>query len=680
MRASLVSTSAGRVAAALVLALSAAAHVAAETRVLRAEDSLSLQAVADPQLAPDGKHVAFAITTVEGKEKRRSAIWIAPADGARPPRALTSGALSSTSPRWSPDGRALAFLSTRPEAGNKESEKSQVHILSLDGGEARRVTSVAEGIRTFAWSPDGTRLVCVGRVAPAKDEGFDRTDSRRYTGISYKYDGQGWDDGKRSHLFVVDVATGEARQITNGDFNHTDPAWSPDGTRLAFVSDRDSKGTDYEGRHSDVWVLPAAGGDPMRISDHAEADWDPVWSPDGKEIAFFGSLTEGDHPKVYLAPAAGGAPSRVASARLDLLPSDLQWEVDGALHMEANWKGERHLFRLDLGTQEVAAVTRGPRTLSQFDVSGKAGLIAYRAEDPTHPNDVFVASLTGGSERRITSVNEKFLEGAALPALEAVRWKGADGWDIAGYLMRPVGWEAGRKYPMVMWVHGGPNGMHGWQWFFDADVLAGRGYAVFLPNPRGSSGYGAAFQRSVANEWGGKAYTDLMAGVDAMLAANPWIDGGRLGVVGLSYGGFMTNWIVGHTTRFKAAVTIAGLVNMVSAQGTRDAAYNHRRDFGGTVFEQYQKYWDTSPLKYVAQVKTPTLVLHGEADHRVPLSQGEEWFRALKVHGVTTELVVFPRGSHNFRATGEPRQVVETLNWQLLWFDRFLQARPAPAP
>ena len=676
MRVRFDGRAAGRVAAALLAFSSAAAPVAAQPRVLRAEDSLSLQAVAEPQIAPDGKRVAFVVSAVEGKEKRRSTIWIAPTDGQGPPRAFTTSPQNSTSPRWSPDGRSLAFLSTRPEGGAKEAEKSQVHVLSLEGGEARRVTSVPEGIRTFAWSPDGTKLACVGRVAPAKDEvAFERTDSRRYTGTSYKIDGQGWDDGRRSHLFVVDVATGDSRQITSGDWNHSDPTWSPDGTRIAFVSDRESQGLDYDGRHSDVWVVPAAGGDPVRISDHDEADWDPVWSPDGKEIAFFGSLSEGDHAKVYLAPSTGGAPSRLASPRMDLLASGLKWEVDGALHFEAGWKGERHLFRLDLRSKEIAPVTRGPRTLSQIDVSGQAGLIAYRAEDPTHPNDIYVASLTGAGERRITRVNEKFLEGAALPALEAVRWKGADGWDIEGYLVRPVGWEAGKKYPMVMWVHGGPNGMHGWQWFVDADVLAGRGYAVFLPNPRGSSGYGSAFQRSVVNEWGGKAYVDLMTGVDAVLAANPWIDGERLGVVGLSYGGFMTNWIVGHTTRFKAAVTIAGLVNMVSAQGTRDAAYNHRRDFGGTVFQHYQKYWDTSPLKYVGQVKTPTLVLHGEADHRVPLSQGEEWFRALKVHGVTTELVIFPRGSHNFRATGEPRQVVETLNWQLTWFDRFLKPR-----
>jgi dipeptidyl aminopeptidase/acylaminoacyl peptidase len=660
-----------------LVALTVAAGAADETRVLRAEDSLSLQAVADPQISPDGRQVAFVVTVVEGKSKRRSAVWIAPSDGSQPARAFTSGAQSANSPRWSPDGRSLAFLSARPAADDaKGADKNQVHVLSLDGGEGRRVTSLEDGVRAFTWSPDGTKLACLSRVAPAKEDlGFERTDSRHYTGIFYKFDGQGWDDGRRAHVYVVDVASGEARQITSGDWNDSDPAWSPDGTRIAFVSDRQSKGSDWEGRHSDVYVVPATGGDAVRVSDHDEADVDPTWSPDGKTIAFFGSLSEGDHAKVYFAPSTGGAPSRLASPHLDLLAGHLRWEDGGrGLTFEAGWKGERHLYRLDLASKETAPVTRGPRTLTQVDVSDKAGLIAYRSEDPTHPNDIYVADLTGGKEHRLTRLNEAFLKDVALPGLERIAWKAADGLDIEGYLMRPVGWTAGKKYPMVVWVHGGPNGMHGQQWFFDSDVLAGHGYAVFMPNPRGSSGYGEKFQRAVMNEWGGKAYTDLMGGVDAVLKANPWIDGEHMGVVGISYGGFMTNWIVSQTTRFKAAVTMAGPSDMVSIQGQRDAAYNHRRDFGGDVFENYQKYWDYSPVRYAAQVKTPTLILQGEADHRVPLAQAEEWFRALKRHGVTAELVIFPRGSHGFRTTGEPKQVVEVLNWQLSWFDRFLKA------
>jgi dipeptidyl aminopeptidase/acylaminoacyl peptidase len=666
-------------ATAVLLALSAVA-AAAEQRPIRPEDYFALEAVSDPRISPDGTRVAFALTKVDpAKKQRRSAIWMVPADGSRPPWALTTSPQNTNSPRWSPDGRSLAFLSARPgDDDSKGVDKTQVHVLSLDGGEARRLTSAEDGVRAFAWSPDGSRLVCVIRTPPPKEDlGFERTDSRRYTGIFYKLDGVGWDDGRRSHLFVVEAASGESKQITSGPWNDTDPEWSPDGTRIAFVSDRTSGERDWEGRHSDVWVVPAAGGEAVRISDHDEADTDPAWSPDGRTLAFFGSLSEGDHPKIYLAPSAGGAPSTLASPGVDHLGNHLTWDAGGrALTFEAGAKGERHLFRVDLGSKAVNPVTRGARQVSQVDVSEKARRMVYRANDSTHPDDLYVADLSGLNERRLTRFNAALLEG--LPAVERVAWKGADGWDIEGFLLKPAGWETGRKHPMVMSVHGGPNGMHGYGWLFDLQCFASRGYAVFMPNPRGSSGYGEAFQRAVTNEWGGKAYVDIMNGVEAVLKANPWIDRERLGVVGQSYGGFMTNWIVGHTTLFKAAVTMAGLSNMVSAQGERDAAYNHRRDFGGIVFDNVERYWDTSPLKYAPQVKTPTLILHGEADHRVPLAQGEEWFRALKHYGVPSELVVFPRASHAFRTAGEPKQVVEAVNWQLWWLDRYLApGRPA---
>ncbi|HEY3119004.1 MAG TPA: prolyl oligopeptidase family serine peptidase, partial [Vicinamibacteria bacterium] len=486
--------------AASLLSFSTAA--AAPPRTIRPEDYFALEAVSDPRISSDGARVAFVLTRVDGaKKQRRSAIWMALADGSRPPWPITTAPQSTTSPRWSPDGRSLAFLSARPsEDDSKGADKNQVHLLSLDGGEARRVTSLEDGVRAFAWSPDGSRLVCVARTPPAKDDlPFERTDSRRYTGIFYKLDGSGWDDGRRAHLFVVEVATGAARQVTSGNWNDSDPEWSPDGTRIAFVSDRTSGETDWEGRHSDVWVVPAAGGAALRVSDHEEADTDPAWSPDGRTLAFFGSLAEGDHPKVYLAPSAGGAPSRLASPRVDHLANHLSWEASGrGLTFEAGARGVRHLFRLDLASKEVAPVTRGPRHVSQVDVSEKAGRMVYRVNDSNHPDDLYVADLAGQDERRLTKFNAPLLDELHLPAAERIVFKGADGWDIEGYLLRPAGFEAGRKYPMVMNVHGGPNGMHGHGWLFDAQCLAGRGYAVFMPNPRGSSGYGEAFQRAVA--------------------------------------------------------------------------------------------------------------------------------------------------------------------------------------
>ena len=654
----------------------------AAERGLTPEDSYRIEIPNDPHLSPDGKRVAFVVASTDAQKRRTNTVWVASTDGgsARPFSALS---VSASAPRFSPDGRWLAFLSTRPAESGPAADKPQVYVMSLDGGEARRVTSLPNGATAFEWSPDGNRFACVARVDPPKDDlAFERTDTRRYRDIFYKLDGQGWSDGKRAHLFVVDVASGRAQQVTNGEhWNDTDPDWSPDGKRLAFVSDRASKDTDWDGRHADVWLVSAEGGEPTKVSDHDEADTSPAWSPDGTSIAFLGSLGEGDHPKVYVVSAAGG-PSRAVAPKMNQLAQRPAWSGDGkTIFFEAPTLGASHLFAVDLASQQVRQVTSGPRRLRSFERHEATRRMVFRSDEPTRAPELVVAELDGRNEKSLTSLNAGLLGERRLQPIERVTWRGPLNWEIEGFLIKPLGFDPSKKYPLLMWVHGGPNGMHGNEWLIDNQVWASHGYAVFLPNPRGSSGYGAEFQRAVANEWGGKAYEDLMAGVDSLLRANPWIDAERLGVIGHSYGGFMTEWIVGHTTRFKAAVAVAGIANLVSVQGTRDAAYNHRRDFGGDLFGAYQRYWETSPLKYAAQVKTPTLILHGLADNRVPSEQGEEWFRALKHFGVETELVLFPRGSHGFRTSGEPKQVVEALNWQLYWMAKFLGGEgPAAAP
>ncbi len=254
-------------------------------------------------------------------------------------------------------------------------------------------------------------------------------------------------------------------------------------------------------------------------------------------------------------------------------------------------------------------------------------------------------------------------------------YKGADGWPVDGFLVKPLNWQPGRTYPLVLSIHGGPAGQYGVDWFHEFQVYAAHGWGVFFPNPRGSTGYGRAFQRGIENEWGGKDYIDVMNGLDAVIASNPWIDTTRLGVTGGSYGGYMTNWIVGHTNRFKAAVTLRSISNFISDDGTRDGAYGHAGDFGGDIFQKYDLYWDRSPLKYVQNVTTPILILHSDNDYRVPIEQGEQWFRALKHYGKTAEIVFFPRENHNLTRTGEPRHLVESLDWQLYWFDKYLDGK-----
>jgi dipeptidyl aminopeptidase/acylaminoacyl peptidase len=715
-------------ALAVSLLLSYAAPVGAQAargqRGITAEDYYAFEFLGDPHLSPDGRWVAYVVTTVEQRQNRRlSQIWLAAIDGSRPPRQFTTSPQSSSSPRWSPDGRSLAFLSSRPApdggpsaqqgsatptptptpaptpsptpisavmppglpsalqtAADDATPRAQVWLLSLDGGEARRVTNLKNGVGSFDWSPDGTRLVLTSRTGPS-DLKAPSSDVRHYRHLSYKFNDTGWFDDKRSHVWVVDVQDGHASQLTFGeDWNDTDPQWSPDGNFIAFVSDRTGKAFD-EGRNTDVFVIDSAGGPMRKISDHEEADNSPRWSPDGKSIAFLGRIRERDHPKIYLAPAGGGQPSRNVAPALDLIPSNLTWAEQGrALYFETGVRGEAHLFRVDAKDGKIRQVTKGARAVRLVDIAADSRRMVYAANDFRRLDDLYAADLDGSDEKRLTNLNARLWPQLRLADVERMTYKGADGWEVDGFLVKPVGWQEGQKYPLILNIHGGPAGMYGVDWFHEFQVYAARGWAVFYTNPRGSTGYGQKFERGIEGEWGRNDYTDVMNGVEEVLRRHPWIDRERLGVTGGSYGGYLTNWIVGHTNIFKAAVTLRSVVNFVSDEGTRDGAYGHKDDFGGDLFEKFDLYWERSPLKYAKNVRTPILILHSENDFRVPLEQGEQWFRALKHFGATAEFVIFPRENHNLTRTGEPKHLVESLNWQLYWFDRYLDGKTNAVP
>ncbi len=656
-------------------------------RGITPEDYFAFEFLSDPHISPDGKQIAYVVTKVDRAQNRRnSAIWMVKTEGAHAPWQFTTSPQSASAPRWSPDGNSLAFLSSRPAADagpQTEPPRPQVYLLSLNGGEAQRVTNLKNGINSFQWSPDGTRLAVVSRIGPSdnRPENKNRSDVRHYKDIRYKFNDSGWFDDRRSHLWVVEVKTGVAKQLTEGDdWNDNDPQWSPDGTKIAFVSNRTGK--EYaDNRNADVWVIAATGGALVKISDHEESDSSPRWSSDGKTLAFVGAIREREHPKIWLAPATGGRASTLAANGLDLIPAGLDWSGDGrALFFEAGVKGETHLFRVDLASKAIAQVTSGARAARSFDFNDQTKKMAYAANDFKHLDDLYIADLDGKNERQLTHLNEALWRQLKLADVERFTYKSADNWDIDGFIVKPVGWQEGKKYPLILNVHGGPAGMYGVDWYQEFQVYAARGYGVLFTNPRGSTGYGEKFERGIVGEWGGKDYLDVMNGVDAALKRYAWIDGERLGVTGGSYGGFMTNWIVGHTSRFKAAVTLRSVVNFISDEGTRDGAYGHKSDFNGNLFEQFELYWDRSPLKYAKNVKTPTLILHSDNDFRVPLEQGEQWFRALKHFGVTTEIVMFPRENHNLTRTGEPKHLVESLNWQLYWFERFIDGKAEAVP
>ena len=676
----------------LILCLFVATLVFGQQEIVRRgitpEDYFSFEFLSDPRIAPDGKLVAYVVTKVDRAQNRRtSSIWMVPPDGTGAPRQFTTSPQSTNSPRWRPDGKALAFLSTRPAgetaAGASEQPRAQVYLLSMSGGEARKLTNLKNGVSAFQWSPDGNRLVVVSRIGPSdsRPENKDRSDVRHYKNSSYKFNDTGWFDDRRTHLWVVDIQSGNAKQITEGnDWNDSDPQWSPDGTRIAFVSNRTGKEYD-ENRNTDVWVISAEGGPLTRISDHDESDNSPRWSPDGQTIAFTGEVHDRDHPKIWLAPATGGAPSVLAANGLDLIPTDLEWAENAkSLYFGSGVRGEYQLFRIDLAKKSVEQISSGARAVRNADFNARTNTRVYMANDFKHLDDLYASDLSGATERKLTNLNEALWKQLRFADVERFTYKSADDWDVDGFLVKPINWEAGRKYPLILSVHGGPAGQYGVDWYHEFQVYAAKGYAVLFTNPRGSTGYGQRFERGIVGEWGGKDYTDVMNGVDAALKRYPWIDADRMGVTGGSYGGYMTNWIVGHTDRFKAAVTLRSVVNFISDDGTRDGAYGHTPDFGGDIFEKFELYWDRSPLKYAKNVKTPTLILHSDNDFRVPIEQGEQWFRALKHFGVTTEIVMFPRENHNLTRTGEPKHLVESLNWQLYWFDRFINGNSAAVP
>jgi dipeptidyl aminopeptidase/acylaminoacyl peptidase len=675
------------VASFLLVGLAGSDAIRAQTkRGITPEDYFSFQFIGDPQLSPDGKEVAYELSIVGQKKNRReSSIWQVATDGSTAPRRLSAEGFSSHAPRWSPDGKTLAILSRRnSDSSASETPKAQIYLLAMTGGgEGITLTKLKNGVESYQWSPDGSRIVVVSASGPLDEiaPADRKSDVRHYKHIQYKYNDTGWYDDKRRHLWVVNVASGETKQITDGqDWNDADPQWSPDGTRIAFVSDRTGKLFD-ESHNTDVWVIPAAGGTLTKISDHEFEDESPRWSPDGKQILFTGKTAYHQFFKLYVADSSGHSPSQLVLKDLDIIPTELHWPAAGAFLFVAGVKGESHIFRGDASAHTFSGVTSGPRGVHGLDVNESAGKMVFLASNFQHPDDLYIANLDGTSERQLTHLNSALWAQLELQPVERLPYKSTDGWPVEGFFVKPLGWQPGKKYPMVLVIHGGPRGMFGVDWYHEFQVYAAKGWAVFFCNPRGSTGYGEKFERGEINNWGVMDYQDVMAGVDATLKQYPWVDASNLGVTGGSYGGYMTNWVVSHTNRFKAAVTLRAVSNFISDDGTRDGAYGHEEYFKGMLFDALDQYWEASPLKHAHNVHTPTLILHSDMDFRVPIEQGEQWFRALQHYGVPSELVLFPRENHNLTRTGEPKHLVESLNWQLYWFDRYLNGNAnAKAP
>lgn len=682
------------------------------SRRITIDDLLSLRWVGDVALSPDGRTVAYVQETIQERSsgeapslEYRSAIWLVDASGGEP-RQFTSGEYRDKRPVWSPDGAHILFVSDRGgESAPGTKRPKHLWIIPRAGGEARRVTQADHSPAEAAWSPDGTQIVFTGKP-PATEK--PKSDVKVITRIKHKFDGEGFWDNRYKHIFVVPAQGGPARQVTDGDFDHREPAWSPDGTRLAFVANR-SEDADYT-NVADLWVLTLATGELRRVTGSVGPVSNPVWSPDGTLIAYLGhenACMQASNTMLWTAAADGGAPPRCLTRHFDRslvhhVISDMRahptagrpaWSPDGRfIFVMVAEGGTTQLAAVEAATGMVRLMTTGRREIYGESYDAACRRVAMAISDPASPGDIWIAEVTGlaagepsvpaSSERRLTAANDALLAEVTLSRPQRFAYVGADGWTIEGWVMPPVGLEPDRRYPTILAVHGGPHAAYGETFFHEFQVLTALGYAVVLTNPRGSQGYGQTFNAATHHDWGGKDYADIMEGLDAALARFPFLDPDRLGVQGGSYGGFMTNWIIGHTRRFKAAVTMRSIVNCLSQWGTSDLAYfKGYWEFPGDPWDNPEFYWDRSPLKYARNITTPLLILHSENDLRCPISEGEQLFTALKKQGKDVVFARFPNESHDLSRSGQPQHRVERLRLIAEWFTKHIapEARPAHA-
>ncbi len=661
-------------------------------RALTLEDFWSLKLVSEPQASPDGSSIAYVVGSYdEARNTLRSAIWLASlADGHA--RQFTSGEAQDSEPAWSPDGKRLAFTSTRHE------NKPQIFVMDVTGGEARRLTTAPDGATTPVWSPDGTRLCYTSTPETDEQKVPQEVDwlkargdleksaprLRRQRALQTRLNGRGYFD-HRAHLYViaVDDPAAEAHQLTSSDYDDGQAAWSPDGALIAFAANRQE-----DAEHSfasDIWTVNVESGELRCLTDGTLSAMLPAWSPDGQTLAFYATLDSSKYPyhnaDVWAVSHSGGD-QRNLSASLDRGLSALQpdyhwpsptapaWSPDGqTIYFTAAVQGSSVIHALSVASGEIRRVSSDAAHIEGLSGTADGQTLVCLAATPTHPYEVCAVPTSGGALRFITETNGALLDAVTLVEPEHITFNGPDDWGIEGWLYKPI--DAPRPYPLVLHIHGGPNGAWGHSFYFQAQALASAGYASLYLNPRGSSGYGVEFAR--AADWGEKDYLDLMAGVDAALAGGE-VDAARLGVTGISYGGFMTNWIVGHTTRFAAAVSVNGLSNFTSFYGVSDiGALWFPPKFGNfwESEESWQLYRKHSPITYAANITTPLLLLQAENDYRCPIEQGEQMLSALRVRRQTVELIRFPGASHLISGTAAPHH--RYFQWKLTldWFERF---------
>lgn len=635
---------------------------------IKPEHTYDLVEVSAVEIAADGSAVVFVRQEINKETmKRESRIAMQPlADG----DAVDVGK-GDTAPRLSADGKTLAFLRSG------EDDKKQVWVMPVDGGDARQVTALPDGAKDMAWSPDGSAFVVVSRVDPDRveegEEKVPRTQVARR--VRYRDDGDGWRGDAFSQLFLVDAVTGEATQITEGEGDHGAPAWSPDGSRIAFVTDC-IEGRDFM-RGSEVHVMDKAGGWSRCWSQGLSRAESVAWSPDGERLVVAGSQDADvwDSRQSWLfVLEEDESPACVAGDVYTVVQplAPRCWTPKDGILFIGDRAGESFLCRVnpDESSLQIEVVGGGDQVCTGLSVDRAGACVSMVMTSPVCPCDVVVMDVGAKRQRTVTAVNAEFLKAhPGAPVEKLVFERGGE--TIQARVLFPQDFDEARSYSLVLDIHGGPNGRFSDLYDVTHQILAGAGYIVLAVNPRGSSSYGPDFLKAVLGDWGGEDFLDLMAGVD-LLCERSYVNADRLGVHGYSYGGFMSSWIVGHDHRFKAAVIGAPCINLHSMYGTSDIGVSFgENQWQGSVLENVEALVERSPLTYASEVQTPVLLMHGEEDYRCPIEQAEQFFVALKRQGKTVEFVRFPKSSHGFRRSGHPALHAEYLDRMLSWLGRY---------
>lgn len=671
----------------VIILLACASFAVAQERRFAIDDLLKVRRVSDPQLSPKGDQVAFTITDVDkSSNKSTTQIYIVPVSGGEM-RQLTNDEHSSSSPRWSPDGDKLAFISARDG-------ESQIWTMDVSSGALKKITIISTGAGDPVWSPDGKWLAFASDVYPeCKDDACNKRRADEVAAnkvkahvaerLLYRH-WKTWKEGLRSHLFVVSSAGGEARDLTPGDFDAppfslggpTDYAFSPDSKELAYTSNHDK--VEAISTNADVWLVSVRGGAAKNITAANHGfDGSPKFSADGRFLAYRSQVTPGyesDRFRLMLYDRKTGRAQSI-SENLDSNVDEFAFTPDSkSVYLGAETRGRSAVYSLSVSGGPLKKIL-GEGANGDINISPDGRTLVFSHSSMTNPNEIFTSSSDGGGIISLTKANEALLAPFGLKAAEEVTWAGAMGAKVAGWIIKPANFNAKKKYPLAVLIHGGPQGAWGdnWGYRWNPQIFANAGYVVFMPNPRGSFGYGQQFVADISGDWGGKVFIDIKNGV-AMAAALPYVDRNRIGAAGASYGGYMIDWIEGHNNdprfQFKVLVSHDGVYNLTSMYGATEELWFTDWEFKGTPWTNKPMYERWSPHNFVANFKTPILIITNGLDYRVPEGQGLEMFTAVQRMGVESKLVDFPDEGH---WVGKPANSAFWYNTVIGWLDKHLK-------